>query len=162
DSPEELVRLLAGLGFEKAALSIQERLGAPELKEQVTQTVADQLVIHPDRSGTASPELVQEARLGRRALEALQGGAEGGAVGRGGGGGGCSAPCGGAGRGASGSSSSAAWRRSSVATTARPGPTGTASNRVGRRPRSRGVCAGWPTRRPEPRAGASKRRRSWP
>src|SRR6516225_7445234 len=37
DSPEELVRLLAGLGFEKAALSIQERLGTPGLKEQVTQ-----------------------------------------------------------------------------------------------------------------------------
>jgi tetratricopeptide (TPR) repeat protein len=81
DSPEELVRLLAGLGFEKPALSIQERLGTPGLKEQVTQTVADQLVIHPDRSGTASPELVQEARLVRRALEALQAGDEAGAMG---------------------------------------------------------------------------------
>src|ERR1700759_4658720 len=28
DAPEELVRLLAGLGLEKAALSIQDRLGA--------------------------------------------------------------------------------------------------------------------------------------
>ena len=37
DSPEELVRLLAGLGFEKAALQIQERLGSPELKEQITR-----------------------------------------------------------------------------------------------------------------------------
>ena len=81
DSPEELVRLLAGLGFEKAALSIQERLGTPGLKEQVTQTVADQLVLHPDRSGTASPELVQEARLVRQALEALQAGDEAGALG---------------------------------------------------------------------------------
>jgi tetratricopeptide (TPR) repeat protein len=81
DSPEELVRLLAGLGFEKAALSIQERLGVAGLKEQVTQTVADQLVLHPDRSVTASPDLVQEARLVRRAIEALQAGDEAGALG---------------------------------------------------------------------------------
>ena len=31
ESPEELVRLLAGLGFEKAALAVQERLGAADL-----------------------------------------------------------------------------------------------------------------------------------
>jgi tetratricopeptide (TPR) repeat protein len=80
DSPEELVRLLAGLGFEKAALSIQERLGRPELKDQVTQAVADQLVIHPERAGAASPELVKEAGLVRRALEALQAGDEAGSL----------------------------------------------------------------------------------
>ena len=55
DSPEELVRLLAGLGFEKAALAIQERLGAPGLKEQISQAVADQLVLHPERAGRPRP-----------------------------------------------------------------------------------------------------------
>jgi hypothetical protein len=81
DSPQELVRLLAGLGFEKAALSIQDRLGGPELKEQVTQAVADQLVIHPERGASASPELARDAGLVRKALESLQSGDEAGALG---------------------------------------------------------------------------------
>lgn len=81
DSPEELIRLLAGLGFEKAALSIQDRLGAPGLKEQLIGAVADQLVIHPERAGSASPELARDAGLVRKALEALQDGDEAGAMG---------------------------------------------------------------------------------
>ena len=80
DAPDELVRLLAGLGLEQAALSVQERLGSPELKEQVARTVADQLVIHPGRPGAAAPELVREAGLVRRALEAIQAGDEAGAT----------------------------------------------------------------------------------
>jgi tetratricopeptide (TPR) repeat protein len=80
DSPEELVRLLAGLGFEKAAMEAQEKLGGPALKEQISQTVADQLVLHPDRANAASPELVREARLVRQSLEKLQSGDEDGAM----------------------------------------------------------------------------------
>jgi hypothetical protein len=81
DSPTELVRLLASLGFEKPALSIQERLGIPGLKEQVSQAVADQLVLHPERAGSASPELVRDAGVVRKAMEALQSGDEAGAMG---------------------------------------------------------------------------------
>jgi tetratricopeptide (TPR) repeat protein len=81
DSPEELVWLLVGLGFDKAAMSIQDRLGVPELKEQVSQAVADQLVIHPERAGPAPPELARDAGLVRKALEALQSGDEAGALG---------------------------------------------------------------------------------
>ncbi len=81
DAPEELVRLLAGLGLEKAALAIQERLGGPELKEQVSQAVADQLVLHPERASSASPELARDAGLVRKALETLQAGDEAGAMG---------------------------------------------------------------------------------
>lgn len=80
DSPEELVRLLASLGFEKAALDVQERLGGPELKGQVCRAVADQLVLHPERAGSASPELAREAGLVRQALETLQAGDEAGAA----------------------------------------------------------------------------------
>jgi hypothetical protein len=81
DSPEELVRLLAGLGLEQAALAIQDQLGAPGLKDQVAQAVADQLVIHPERSDSASPELARDAALVRKALETLQAGDETGALG---------------------------------------------------------------------------------
>src|SRR5262249_33627227 len=81
DSPEELVRLLAGLGFEKAALALQERLGGTGLKEQGTRAVADQLVIHPERAVAAALEDAREARVVRRALDALQAGDEDGALG---------------------------------------------------------------------------------
>jgi hypothetical protein len=81
NAPEDLIRLLAGLGFAKAAMALQEQSGAPGRKEQVTQAVADQLVLHPDQADSASPELAREARLVRQALEALQAADEAGAMG---------------------------------------------------------------------------------
>src|SRR5437870_2847941 len=63
DSWEDLVRLLITLGFEKPAFEIQERLGGPEMKGRVAELAADQLVIHPERAGTSSPELARDASL---------------------------------------------------------------------------------------------------
>jgi tetratricopeptide (TPR) repeat protein len=80
DSLEELVRLLITLGFEKSALQIQERLGSPAQKERVTELAADQLVLHPERNGVASPELVRDAGLIREALSKLQAKDETGAM----------------------------------------------------------------------------------
>ncbi len=51
DLLEELVRLLITLGFEKAAMQIQERLGSPAQKGRITELAADQLVLHPERTG---------------------------------------------------------------------------------------------------------------
>jgi tetratricopeptide (TPR) repeat protein len=81
DSLEELVRLLIALGFEKQALQIQDRLGSPELKERISELAADRVVIHPDRAGPASAELVRDAGRIRQALEKLQAGDEDGAMG---------------------------------------------------------------------------------
>ncbi len=80
DAPEELIRLLASLGFEKAAVALQEKLGTSGMTEQIARTVADQLVLHPDRTGSASAELVADARLVRQALEKLQAGDDAGAM----------------------------------------------------------------------------------
>ncbi len=80
DKPEELIRLLASLGFEKAALGLQDKLGAPGMSEQITRTVADQIVLHPERAGSASAALVAEAKLVRQALEKLQAGDEAAAM----------------------------------------------------------------------------------
>lgn len=80
DRPEELIRLLASLGFEKAALGLQEKLGASGMSEQISRAVADQLVLHPERAGSASAELVAEAKMVRQALEKLQAGDEAGAM----------------------------------------------------------------------------------
>jgi hypothetical protein len=79
DAPEELVRLLLSLGFEKQAFGIQERLGAPEMTSQLSAMAADQLVIHPDRAAGGS-ELARDAQRVRQALEALQAGDEAGAL----------------------------------------------------------------------------------
>ncbi len=80
DRPEELIRLLASLGFEKAALGLQEKLGASGMTEQISRTVADQLVLHPERAGSASAEMVADAKMVRQALEKLQAGDEAGAM----------------------------------------------------------------------------------
>ncbi|MHB1558424.1 MAG: hypothetical protein ACYC61_13275 [Isosphaeraceae bacterium] len=80
DRPEELIRLLASLGFEKAAIGLQDKLGASGMSEQITRTVADQLVLHPERAGSASAELVAEVKLVRQALEKLQAGDEAAAM----------------------------------------------------------------------------------
>jgi tetratricopeptide (TPR) repeat protein len=79
-SVEELVRLLIALGFEKHALQIQERLGSPELKQQLGALAADRVVIHPESAGPALPELARDAGLVRQALEKLQAGDEEGAM----------------------------------------------------------------------------------
>lgn len=80
DKPEELIRLLASLGFEKAALGLQDKLGTSGMSEQIARTVADQLVLHPERAGSASAPLVAEAKLVRQALEKLQAGDEAAAM----------------------------------------------------------------------------------
>ena len=41
DSLDELVRLLIGLGFQKQAFQIQERLGSPEMKGRFAELAAD-------------------------------------------------------------------------------------------------------------------------
>src|SRR5262245_7115126 len=66
DDLEELVRLLLGLGFEEQAFAIQDRLGAPELKEQLSGLAADQLVIHPDRAAASATDLARDAHLVRQ------------------------------------------------------------------------------------------------
>ena len=80
DSPEELVRLLITLGFQKQATQIQDRLGSPELRGRITELAADQLVIHPDRAGADSPDRAREALIIRQSLEKLQAGDEAGAM----------------------------------------------------------------------------------
>ena len=48
DWVDEFVRLLMSLGLSPKAFQIQERLGRPELKDELAELAADQAVIHPD------------------------------------------------------------------------------------------------------------------
>jgi hypothetical protein len=79
DWVDELVRLLMSLGLSPKAFQIQERLGRPELKDELAELAADQAVIHPERTEQMSAEIARDARLVRQSLERLQAKDEAGA-----------------------------------------------------------------------------------
>ena len=68
----EIVRLLMDLGLRDQAFEIQERLGEPEMKNQLVVMAADRAVIHPDGVHDESGEIVRDARLIRESLTRLQ------------------------------------------------------------------------------------------
>ena len=77
---EDFSPLLVKLGLAQDAFRIQGRLESPESQSRLVLLVADQAVLHPERSQRSSPE-VQEAALVRQALEALYAGDEATALG---------------------------------------------------------------------------------
>jgi len=77
---EDFSPLLVKLGLAQDAFRIQGRLESPESQSRLVQLVADQAILHPERSHRSSPE-VQEAALVRQALEALYAGDEAKALG---------------------------------------------------------------------------------
>src|SRR5271157_1401051 len=77
---EEFSPLLVKLGLAQDAFRIQGRLESPQSQSRLVLLVADQAVLHPERSHRSSPE-VQEAALVRQALEALYAGDEAKALG---------------------------------------------------------------------------------
>ena len=79
DWVDEFVRLLMSLGLSQKAFQIQERLGRPELKDELAELAADQAVIHPERIGQMSSEIARDATLVRQSLERLQAKDEAGA-----------------------------------------------------------------------------------
>jgi len=68
---EDFPPLLVKLGLARDAFRIQSRLESPESHSRLTLLMADQAVLHPERSQPCSPEVGQEAALARQALEAL-------------------------------------------------------------------------------------------
>ncbi|MGD0041270.1 MAG: hypothetical protein ABSE84_12765, partial [Isosphaeraceae bacterium] len=68
---EEFSPLLVKLGLAQDAFRIQGRLESPESQSRLVLLVADQAVLHPERSQPSMPEVGQEATLVRQALEAL-------------------------------------------------------------------------------------------
>src|SRR5271165_854603 len=78
---EELPPLLVKLGLARDAFRIQGRQESPESQSRLVLLVADQAVVHPERSQPCSPEVGQEAALVRQALEALYAGDEATALG---------------------------------------------------------------------------------
>ncbi len=80
DWADEFVRLLMSLGLSKEAFEIQDRFGAPEMKDQLVVMAADMAVIHPERQQDSSPEIARDARLIRQSLERLQANDEAGAL----------------------------------------------------------------------------------
>jgi tetratricopeptide (TPR) repeat protein len=72
--------LLVSLGMTQESLGLQERLDSPEVKERLQRQVADQAVLHPERSADQSPELRDHGARVRAALEALSAGDEAGMV----------------------------------------------------------------------------------
>ena len=136
DWVDEFVRLLISLGLAEDAFQIQERLGAPELKEQLATIAADQAVSRsragiPDVSrGGSRCEPDSSSRLrgykpttkpGRSCCCAIWREAR------------CSV---------NGNSSSAAWPLTIGTTPGKPRPTGAASTPGERRSRSQSGCAG--------------------
>ena len=80
DWAEEFIRLLMGLGLSREAYKIQDRFGAPEMKDQLVVMAADGAVIHPDRAENNSAEIARDAKLIRQSLERLQAKDEDGAL----------------------------------------------------------------------------------
>jgi len=80
DWVHEFVRLLMSLGLGKQAFQLQERLGTPDLKDQLVGIAADQAVVHPERVAEIAPELARDANLVRQSLTQLQAGDEAGAL----------------------------------------------------------------------------------
>ena len=78
---EDLPPLLVKLGLAQDAFRIQGRLESPESQSRLALLVADQAVLHPERSRQCSPEVSQEAAFVRQALEALYAGDEATALG---------------------------------------------------------------------------------
>jgi tetratricopeptide (TPR) repeat protein len=72
DWVDDFVRLLMSVGLNQQAFQIQERLGRPELKDELAELAADQAVIHPERIGQMSAEIARDATLVRQSLERLQ------------------------------------------------------------------------------------------
>ena len=68
---EDFSPLLVKLGLAQDAFRIQGRLESPQSQSRLVLLVADQAVLHPERSQPSMPELGQEAALVRQALEAL-------------------------------------------------------------------------------------------
>ncbi len=77
---EDFSPLLVKLGLAQDAFRIQGRLESPQSQSRLVLLVADQTVLHPERSHRSSPE-VQDAALVRQALEALYAGDEAKALG---------------------------------------------------------------------------------
>ncbi len=80
DWVDDFVRLLMSLGLSQKAFQIQERLGRPELKNELEEIAADQAVIHPERTAQMSPQIARDASLVRQALERIQAKDEAGAL----------------------------------------------------------------------------------
>ncbi len=80
DWVDEFVRLLMSLGLSQKAFQVQERLGRPELKDELEELAADQAVIHPERTAQLSPQIARDASLVRQALERIQAKDEAGAL----------------------------------------------------------------------------------
>jgi len=80
DWSDEFVRLLMALGLGKNAFQIQEKLGTPDLKDQLVEMAGDQAVVHPERAGEIAPELARDVRLVRQSLERLEAKDEAGAL----------------------------------------------------------------------------------
>jgi len=80
DWVDEFVRLLMGLGLGQNAFHVQEKLGTPDLKDQLVRMAADQAVIHPEKAGEIAPGLARDATLIRQSLEQLQANDEAGAL----------------------------------------------------------------------------------
>ena len=78
---EDFSPLLVKLGLAQDAFRIQGRLESPQSQSRLVLLVADQAVLHPERSQPSSPEVGQEATLVRQALEALYAGDEATALG---------------------------------------------------------------------------------
>ncbi|HEX3448980.1 MAG TPA: hypothetical protein VHS97_12040 [Isosphaeraceae bacterium] len=76
----EIVRLLMDLGLRDQAFEIQERLGEPELKNQLIALAADRAVIHPDGCSDQSGEIARDVMLIRESLTRLQARDEAGAL----------------------------------------------------------------------------------
>ncbi len=68
---EDFSPLLVKLGLAQDAFRIQGRLESPQSQSRLVLLVADQAVLHPERSQPSMPEVGQEAALVRQALEAL-------------------------------------------------------------------------------------------
>lgn len=77
---EPSATLLLALGMAADALKLQGRLDSPEAIARLARQVADQAVLHPDRSSSSSPEIASGAKRVRSALEALAAGDESGAM----------------------------------------------------------------------------------
>src|SRR5271157_5677814 len=78
---EDFSPLLCKLGLAQDAFRIQGRLESPQSQSRLVLLVADQAVLHPERSQPSSPEVGREAALVRQALEALYAGDEATALG---------------------------------------------------------------------------------
>jgi hypothetical protein len=76
----EIVRLLMDLGLRDQAFEIQERLGEPEIRNQLVVMEADRAVVHPDASVEESGEVARDAKLIRESLTRLQARDEPGAL----------------------------------------------------------------------------------